>query len=187
VLLGAAASWFNVRQRGLGVALTDWLLGLPLVFPGVVLSLAMLVFYLHFPLPVYGTLWVLVLAYVPTFTPYAVRYVQPALMQIHRELEESAFVSGARPPTMFRRVLGPLLTPSLAGAWIFICLITIRELAVAALLYTAHTPVVATQLLDMWTNGNITQVSAFGTIVTVLSILVALPVYRVSRRYGLQV
>jgi iron(III) transport system permease protein len=186
VALAAASSWFSVRSPGRVGGLMDWLLGLPLVYPGVVMSLAVLIFYLRVPLPVYGTIWIMVLAYIPTFAPYAIRYVQPALLQIHRELEESAAVSGARPLALFRRILAPLLMPSLAGAWIFICLITIRELAVAALLYTAKSPVVATQLLDMWTNGNVNQLSAFGTIVTVLSIAIALPVYRFTRRFGFQ-
>jgi len=187
VLLAAGAAWVLVRSRLRHRWLVEWVLGLPLVFPGIVMSLAVLIFYLRFPLPIYGTIWILILAYIPTFTPFAMRYLAPALLQIHRELEESAYVSGARPSMMFRKILAPLLMPALAGSWIFIFMVSVRELSVAALLYTSHSPVVATQVLDMWTNGNVNQLGAFGTVVAAVSVLVALLAHRSTRSFGLQV
>jgi len=112
------------------------------------------------------------------------RYTHPALLQIHRELEEVAYVSGAGWLQTFRRILGPLLTPAIVGAWAFIFLISLRELAVASLLYTAHSQVIATQLLDMWTNGNLNVLSAFGTLVSIVGAVVTGVVFRLSRSFG---
>lgn len=186
VLLASAAAWLVVRGQGPGRGLIEWLIGLPLVFPGVVMSLGVLMAYLRLPLHVYGSIWILVLAYIPTFAPFAMRYLAPALLHIHRDLEDSAYVSGAPPLVAFQRILVPLLRPALVGAWIFIFMVSVRELSVAALLYTPHSPVVATQMLDMWTNGNASQLSAFGTVVALVSIAVAAAVFRATRRFGIQ-
>jgi iron(III) transport system permease protein len=184
VVLAVMASWLVARAQVRGRSVIDFLTGLPLVFPGVVLSLAMLIMYLRIPLHIYGTIWVFVLAYIATFTPYAIRYTHPALLQIHRELEEVAFVSGAGWLLTFRRILAPLLKPAMLGAWMFIFLISLRELSVASLLYTAHSQVIATQLLDMWTNGNLNVLSAFGTLVSILGAVVAGVAFRLTRSFG---
>lgn len=184
-VLALIASWLLARSRVPGRRIVDFLVSLPLVFPGVVMSLAMLVMYLRVPFHLYGTIWVFVLAYIATFTPYAMRYTHPALLQIHRELEEVALVSGAGWLETFRRILAPLLKPALLGAWMLIFLISLRELAVASLLYTSHSQVIATQLLDMWTNGNLNVLSAFGTLVSIVGVLVAGVAFRLSRSLGI--
>ncbi len=169
-----------------GRALLDQLASLPLVFSGVVLGLAVLILYVRSPLPVYGTVWILVIAYVTAFLPYGLRYAHPGLLQIAPELEESGSMSGARWAQVFRKIVIPLLVPALFAAWVFVFLISLRELSAAALLYTAQSPVIATKMLDLWTNGNVNQVSAFGAIVSALSITLAIAAYRVVRRQGLR-
>jgi len=184
VVLAVIASWLIARAQVRGRRAIEFLISLPLVFPGVVMSLAMLIMYLRVPFHIYGTIWVFVLAYVATFTPYAMRYTHPALLQIHRELEEVAFVSGAGWLQTFYRILAPLLKPAMLGAWMFIFLISLRELSVASLLYTSRSQVIATQLLDMWTNGNLNVLSAFGTLVSILGVVVAGVVFRLGRSFG---
>jgi iron(III) transport system permease protein len=80
----------------------------------------------------------------------------------------------------------PLALPALFAGWIFIFLISIRELSVAALLYTPRSPVIATAMLDLWRNGSVNQATAFGTMIAAVSITFAVITYRVSRRFGLQ-
>lgn len=184
--LASVVVWVIVRGRMRGVALLDQLGSLPLVLPGVVLGVAILVLYLRSPIPVYGTIWILVIAYCTTYLPYGLRYAHPAILRIHPELEESAQLSGASWLATFRRVVLPLMLPALFAGWIFIFLISIRELSVAALLYTPRSPVIATAMLDLWRNGSVNQATAFGTIVAVISITFAIVTYRVSRRFGLQ-
>lgn len=186
VLIAAVAAWVMVRGRLRARGLLDQLASLPLVFPGVVMGIAILVLYLRSPVPVYGTIWILVIAYVTSFLPFGLRYAHPGVLQIHPELEESAQLSGASWAQTFVRVVLPLLRPALFAGWVFVFLISLRELSVAALLYTAKSPVIATTMLDLWENGNVNQVSAFGTIVAALSIALAAVAYRFSRRWGIQ-
>ena len=184
--VAAVAVWVIVRSRLRGAALLDQIGSLPLVLPGVVLGVAILVLYLRSPIPVYGTIWIFVIAYVTTYLPYGLRYAHPGILRIHPELEESAELSGAGWGTVFSRIVVPLMLPALFAGWIFVFLLSIRELSVAALLYTPRSPVIATAMLDLWRNGNVNQATAFGTIVALLSITIALLSYRLSRRFGLQ-
>ena len=186
VLLAAVTAWCMVRGQIPIRGLLDQLASLPLVFSGVVLGLAVLILYVRSPIPVYGTIWILVVAYVTAFLPYGLRYAHPGLLQLAPELEESGHVSGARWGQVFRKIVVPLLVPALFAAWVFVFLISLRELSAAAFLYTAQTPVIATKMLDLWTNGNVNQVSAFGAIVSALSISFAIGAYRFIRRWGLR-
>ncbi|HLQ35822.1 MAG TPA: iron ABC transporter permease [Chloroflexota bacterium] len=186
VIIAAVVAWCMVRGQTPMRGLLDQLTSLPLVFSGVVLGLAVLILYVRSPVPVYGTIWILVIAYVTAFLPYGLRYAHPGLLQIAPELEESGQMSGARWAQVFRKIVIPLLIPALFAAWVFVFLISLRELSAAALLYTAQSPVIATKMLDLWTNGNVNQVSAFGAIVSALSITLAIAAYRVVRRQGLR-
>jgi iron(III) transport system permease protein len=186
VLLAAVVAWCMIRGRVPGRGLLDQLASLPLVFSGVVLGLAVLILYVRSPIPVYGTVWILVIAYVTAFLPYGLRYAHPGLLQIAPELEESGQMSGGQWLQVFRKIVIPLLIPALFAAWVFVFLISLRELSAAALLYTAQSPVIATKMLDLWQNGNVNQVSAFGAIVSVISITMAIAAYQVVRRQGLR-
>ena len=182
----AVVAWVIVRGRIRAGGLLDQLASLPLVLPGVVLGIAVLVLWIRSPIPVYGTIWILVIAYMTTYLPYGLRYAHPGMLRIHPELEESAQLSGSSWIGTFRRVVIPLLLPALFAGWVFVFLISIRELSVAALLYTPRSPVIATTMLDLWRNGNVNQVTAFGTVVAAISITFSLVTYRISRRFGLQ-
>ena len=186
VMLAAVVAWILIRGRTAGRAVLDQLASLPLIFPGVVLGLAVLTLYISAPVRVYGTIWILVIAYVISFLPYGLRYAHVGLLQISPELEESGQVGGGTWGQVFLRIVVPLLLPALVAAWIFVFLLSIRELSAAALLYTATSPVVASTMLDLWQNANSNQVSAFGSIVSVLSIGLALVAYRLGRRWGIQ-
>lgn len=112
VLLALAVSW---AVRWYGVRGLSSLVNLPLVFPGVVMNLAMLVMALRLPISLYGTIWIFVVAYLATFTSYALRYTQPALLQIHPELEEVARTGGVGQGVILTRLLLPLLRRALKG------------------------------------------------------------------------
>ncbi len=186
VLLAAVVAWVMLRSRVSGRSWLDPLASMPLVFPGIVMGVAILTLYIRSPIPVYGTIWILVISYVTSFLPYGLRYAHPGLLRIHAELEESAQMSGATWGRIFVRIVIPLLLPALFAGWVFVFLISLRELSAAALLYTSRSPVIATTMLDLWQNGNVNQVSAFGTVVALVSITVALIMYRLSRAWGLQ-
>ena len=95
MLASAVISWIVVRTKMPGRWMLDNLASLPLVFPGLVLGLAIMICYLYLDIGVYGTLWIMLIAYVTRFLPYGMRYNSASMLQIHKELEESAAMSGA--------------------------------------------------------------------------------------------
>jgi iron(III) transport system permease protein len=186
VVLSVMVAWLMARTRIPGRAWLDQLASVPMAFPGVVLGVAFLQTYLTLPIPIYGTIWLLVVAFAVSFLPYAMRYSYPGILQIHPELEESAQTSGAGWWRTFTRILVPLLFPALFGGWIFIFLITVRELSIAALLYTQQSQVVATTILDLWVNGSTSQLSAFAMVVIGVMTPLAMVLYKVSSRFGVR-
>ena len=136
-----AISWVVLRTRIKGRGLFDFLAFLPLAIPAIVFSVAALLLALfvmrHFA-PIYGTLWILIIVYAVARLSYGTRMTNSALIQIHRELEESAQVCGAATGGVLARVLVPLLAPSLAYAWIWIALLTYRELTLPVVISTSN-------------------------------------------------
>ena len=165
----------------------DQLAMLPLVFPGIVMGVAILKMYLTVPLPVYGTIWIMVLAFVPRYLPYAIRFSHAGLLGIHRELEESATTSGATWGQVAWKIVVPLMMPALFAGWIYIFLITIRELSVALLLYSPGSQVIAVIIWELWENGNVSTLAAFSLGVTAGTVVLAVLFHRLTRRYSLQV
>ena len=90
--------------------------------------------YLVVPIPVYNTIWILLIAYVTLYLPYGMRFASSGITQIHRELEEVAEVSGARLGQTFLRVLLPLILPVLLAAWIYVFVLSVRELGASIFL-----------------------------------------------------
>lgn len=164
--LAAAAGWFTTRTRLKGRWVLEQLGAVPLVIPGVIMGLGVSAFYLQVPFPVYGTLSIFVIAYVARYLPYGMRYAGAGLVQIGTELEEAATVSGAKSGRVFRRVIVPLLVPSLAASWVFVFLIGGKDLSMSVLLASPDTQVMAVTLFDLFNNGQITQSAAFGVIWT---------------------
>jgi iron(III) transport system permease protein len=184
--LTSLASWLLVRSRVRGRWLLDLLTTFPLLFPGIVMGLAILRFYLIVPVPVYGTLWILLIAFVTRYVPYGIRYTHAGLLQLHKELEEAAYASGASWFNCMRRITFPLLTPSLLGGWVFVFLISAKELSMSILLVSPSTPVVSVAIFDLWENGQVGELAAFGILWTAILVSVAVAYYFFARRYGVQ-
>src|SRR5207247_6045270 len=105
----------------------------------VVIWCAFSILYLFLPVGVDGSLWIMLIAYITRFMPYGLRYNTTSMLQIHKELEESAAMSGASWATTFRRVILPLLKPGLIAGWIYIMIVSIRELSSSIVLYSPGT------------------------------------------------
>lgn len=184
VLLASIAAWVVVRSRSRARWLLDLLITAPLAFPGIVMGLALLSMFAQLPLPVYGTPWILLFAYVVSFMPIAMRYTHPAILQIHPELEESAHLSGATWWTTFRRVVLPLMRSSLAGAWLFVFMISFRELPRSILLYAPGTQVVSVSILDLWENGQLPGMAALSVLLMLGLFTFGLVVQQLGKRAG---
>lgn len=186
MVLTSLASWILVRTKLRGRWLLDLLTTLPLLFPGIVMGLAIMRFYLLVPIPIYGTLWILLVAFVTRYIPYGIRYTHSGLLQLHRELEEAAYASGASWFNAMRRITLPLLTPSFLGGWVFIFLLSAKELSMSILLVSPQTPVVSVAIYELWENGQVGELAAFGVIWTMILVSVAVAYYLFARRYGIQ-
>lgn len=173
MLVSSVICWVVVKTQLPGRWLLDNIASLPMVFPGLVLGLSIMIFYLNVPLGVYGTIWIMYIAYVTRFMPYGLRYSTTSMLQIHRELEESAAMSGASWTTTFRRVILPLLKPGLLAGWTYVMIVSIRELSTSILLYSPDTQVVSIVIWQLWENGQYVELSALGVMfITALFVLV---------------
>jgi iron(III) transport system permease protein len=186
MVLTTLASWILVRTKLRGRWLLDLLTTLPLLFPGIVMGLAIMRFYLLVPIPIYGTLWILLIAFITRYIPYGIRYTHSGLLQLHRELEEAAYTSGASWLNAMRRITMPLLTPSFLGGWVFIFLLSAKELSMSILLVSPQTPVVSVAIYELWENGQVGELAAFGVIWTTILVSIAVAYYLFARRYGIQ-
>jgi len=180
MLLTSVICWIVVKTKLPGRWLLDNLASMPMVFPGLVLGLALMIFYLNVDVGVYGTMWILLIAYVTRFMPYGLRFNTTSMLQIHKELEESAAMSGAAWGTTFRRIVLPLLKPGLLAGWIYIMIVSIRELSSSILLYSPGTEVISIIIWELWENGQYVELSALG----VMFILMLLVLVTISQALG---
>jgi iron(III) transport system permease protein len=183
MLLTTVTGWIAAR-RGPGAVMLDQLATVPLIFPGIALGVAVMQIYLRVPLPIYGTLWILLIAYVIRYMPYGMRYVYAGVLQIHKELEESAGVAGAASITALRRIVVPLLSPALVSGWLFIFLLATKELSIAILLSSPDSQVMAVAMFDLWVNGQGGELAAFGLVWATIMVLVATGFFVWARRQG---
>src|SRR6266567_1929660 len=173
MLVSAVIAWIVVRTKVPGRWMLDNLASLLLGFSGLVLGLAIMVCYLYIDIGVYGTLWIIFIAYVTRFLPYGMRYSSASMLQIHKELEESAAMSGASWSMTFRRIVLPLLKPGLLAGFIYVMIVSIRELSSSILLYSPGTEVVSIMIWELWENGQYVELSALGVMfILVLFVLV---------------
>jgi iron(III) transport system permease protein len=165
VLLTFLMAWIAMRAVPRSGWALDSLAFTPIAIPHVIIGASVLFAYLMLPIPVYNTIWILLIAYVTMYLPYGMRFISSGLTQIHRELEEVAEVAGARMRQIFMRILLPLLLPVLLAAWIYVFVLAVRELGASVFLVGPGTHVLGTISLTMWEEGgSYGAVSALGVI-----------------------
>lgn len=177
-LLTLFASWVSVRGKGTLAKAVNFMANIPLVIPGIVMGFGFLLFYLYSPVPLFGTVLAIGIAFVAMFVPYGIRYVRPALIGISGELEEAARISGASTRHVVFKIVLPLVKSSVTGTSLYVFFTSFRELAMASILVTAATPLLSTMLLDQLVNGDLNVVSALGALIFIVSALVGLLAFR---------
>ncbi len=187
ILVTFVTAWLVVRTRIRSRWLLDQLAMIPLVFPGIVLGVAVLKMYLALPIPVYGTIWIMVFAFTARYLPYGIRFSYAGLIGIHRELEESAEVCGATWGQAIRNIVIPLIMPALFAGWIYVFLITIRELSVALLLYSPGSQVISVTIWELWENGHVGELAAFSLVITTGTVFLAIMFRRLAGPYSIRV
>jgi iron(III) transport system permease protein len=185
MVLTSIIAWIVYKSRLPGSWLLDFLAFVPITIPGIVLGMALIILYVAFPIPIYGTIWVLLIAYVTRYIPYGMRSASGSILQIHSELEEAAGTSGASWWQTFRRITLPLLRPGFAAGWIYICIVSFREFSTSVLLATGESRVLSILLFNMFEQGQVTAVAAIGIIMILTLLTIVAVFYKVSGRVGL--
>jgi iron(III) transport system permease protein len=186
MVLTSLVAWIVYKSRLPGSWVLDFLAFVPITIPGIVMGMSLILLYVAFPIPIYGTIWVLLIAYVTRYIPYGMRSASGSILQIHSELEEAAAASGASWWETFKRVTLPLLRPGLVAGWIYICIVSFREFSTSVLLATGESRVLSILLFTMFEQGQVTVVAAIGVlmIATLLSIVAIF--YKLTGKVGIQ-
>ena len=185
MFLTSIIAWITVRTKIPGRWMLDALTFIPIAIPGVIMGVSMIFVYLTLPIPIYGTLWILLVAYVTLYLPYGIRVASATMVQIHRELEEASTASGASWAQTFFRIVLPLLLPGFLSGWIYVAIISLRELSASIFLVGQGTEVLSTVVFSLWDGGSISSVAALGVLMTFFLIVLALIVQRWQRRLGI--
>src|SRR5580704_9197681 len=171
--LGGAVAYISVRTKWRGRLLIDAMAWLPWMMPGIVLGVGFLWGFALLPhaIPIYGTIWALLLAYISLGTPLSVRVMSTAFSQLSFDIEECSRVHGAGWLTTMWRIVIALSWPSFAVGWVLVFFGIMRELSASVLLYSIGSEVLSVVLLKLWVNGNAEQVSVIGLMMMVMVIL----------------
>ncbi|MER3456277.1 MAG: ABC transporter permease [candidate division GAL15 bacterium] len=172
MLLASLVAYFAVRRRTRWGGLLEALSFVPWAFPGTALAIGLLWAYVQLPLPIYGTVWILLISYVTRFLPYGLRPMTATLVQVHRELEESSRVCGAGFVRTFRRVLLPLLRPGFLAGWAILFTIYVREFSTSVFLYTPRAEPIGPLLYHLWQDAQPGRMAALGVVVSLLCVVV---------------
>jgi ABC-type spermidine/putrescine transport system permease subunit II len=162
VAIGALISYMELRRRTWLAATVAFLGVLPVAIPGIVYGIGLLWTYLGTPL--YGTVWILLLAYIAKYLPYAIVVSRAGLLQMNRELEECARIVGAGPFTTMTRITAPILKPVLVTIFFLIMLLSIEELSASVLLYSERGPVLSVLTWSYMESGNFQFAGAIGIV-----------------------
>src|SRR6478736_2947455 len=164
VILGAVIGWIDLRTRIPGRKLLDYAALIPLGLPGIVVAVALIQFWLAMPFALYGTLAILLLAYVGRYIPLGVRAANSSLRQIDPSLEESAQILGASWLTTMREVTLPLIRPGLFAGWLLVFVPVIQELSASILLFSSSSITLAVAVYNLYETGYIEPVAALAMI-----------------------
>jgi iron(III) transport system permease protein len=186
MLFTAVISWLVLKSKFRGRRVLDLLASFPLAMPGLVLGVALIFIYLRSPLPIYGTLAILFIAYVTRYLPYGMRYSGSSLAQVGIELEESARMSGATWRDTFRRIVLPLMAPGLVAGWIYVVVVSVRELSSSILLYSQNTRVMSVTIWELWQNGQTGVLAALGVCMVVVLMALVGVAYKLGAKIGVR-
>ena len=182
-LIGLVVSYISVRTRMPGRKALDLLATMPLAIPGPVLATAMILAWMNPPLRLYNTPWIILVAYVVAFTPYAVRNVSSVIKGMDPALEEMGWMSGASWARTLRDITVPLIGRGLWAGWILVFLMAFREIPISTMLYTQGTETVGVLLFALKSQaGGMEAVSAVAVTVVAITLIGQLLVEKLGMR-----
>jgi len=183
VLLCTMVAYITTRTQYIGRRALDLISWLPWAIPGIVAGLGMLWAYITLPLPLYGTLVLLVIVLMTTGLPLGTRLMSGVMVQLGRELEESSRVHGGSWPYTFTHIIAPLLKPALAGAFLLLFVGFSRAVSATILFVGPGTELLAVTLFSYSQAGRFQIVSALAIVLMVINVT-ALVVARKLGAFG---
>jgi iron(III) transport system permease protein len=174
-------SWVLVRLHHQGAQLLDTIVMLPMAVPGVVVGVVTLYLVLQFVQPLHGTLWLLIFVQGITMITYGTRIMNAALVQVHIELEEAAYVSGAKPTRILRTIVAPLIAPSLLLGGFWMSMMAFHNVTLALLLYSPENVVVPVRIWVLWREQS-SMGAALGVVVVVALFAYVVALQRLARK-----
>ncbi|MEA2744573.1 MAG: iron(III) transport system permease protein [Acetobacteraceae bacterium] len=166
VALTGMLSWLIHRSRLPGRGVLEYIVMFPQAVPRLVFAFGMMWAWLVFPIPIYGTLWLLLIAYLTVFLPLGVRTISSVLLQLDKSLEECGEVCGASWTDRMRTITMPLLRPGLLAAWMLLFIASVRELGASILLMGPHSQVLTPAIVDAWFGSSSELTAAMALIQT---------------------
>jgi iron(III) transport system permease protein len=186
MLLAFIVSWVIVRSQVKAKGFLDGLVFIPHAIPGIVVALALMMAYLSPPLRytgIYGTVWILAMGLIVSYISFGTRLMNSAIMQIHKELEQAAYVCGATSLRTLFAITLPLLFPAFAAGWVWVAVHSLRSFSIPLMLSSRKNEVFAVLLWEYWDSGTAPLAAALG----VLLILALIPLTLVMRRFIVRV
>ena len=168
VALTGMLSWLIHRSRLPGAGVLEYIVMFPQAVPRLVFAFGMMWAWLVFPIPIYGTLWLLLIAYLTVFLPLGVRTISSVLLQLDKSLEECGEVCGASWGDRMRTITMPLLRPGLLAAWMLLFIASVRELGASILLMGPHSQVLTPAIVDAWFGSSSELTAAMALIQTLV-------------------
>jgi iron(III) transport system permease protein len=180
MVLSLCVSWILVRSRSRHTWLLDTLAFTPHATPGVVIGLSILIVYLLLPLPLYGTIWIIVIAQATQYVSLGTRLTSGAISQVQVSLEEAGATSGARMGRIWRRILVPLILPAFLNGCLLVFMASLQNLSIPLILASPTNAVLSTVIWNRWEYGYVNQTAVLAVGMTVLTVIAALFVRRTA-------
>jgi iron(III) transport system permease protein len=178
-VMALVIAYLTTRRAIKGYRLLGFLATAPVAIPGIVLGVGLFLSYARPPLVLYGTLWILLIAFVTIALPAAYQQLQSAFRSVHTDLEDASRILGSTRLGTLRRITAPLLRTSVIATWCFIFVGVIRELSAAIMLFTSETKVISVLIFDLNESGDLGAISVLGLIMLIITFAVVILVNRI--------
>ena len=178
-LLALVIAYLTARAAVTGHRVLGFLATAPIAIPGIVLGVGLFLAYTRGPVVLYGTLWILLLAYLTIELPAAYQQLQSSFRALAPELEEASRILGASRLKTLRTITAPLLGPSLVATWCFIFVAVVRELSAAVILFTSETKVLSVLIFDLKESGDLAAISVLGLTMLIITAAVIVAANRI--------
>jgi iron(III) transport system permease protein len=184
--LALVIAYLTARAAITGHRILGFLATAPIAIPGIVLGVGLFLAYTRGPIVLYGTLWILLLAYLTIELPAAFQQLRASFHAVSPELEEASRILGATRLRTLRDVTAPLLGPSLIATWCFIFVAVVRELSAAVILFTSETKVLSVLIFDLKESGDLAAIAVLGLTMLILTAAVVVAANRLPGYSGVR-